>query len=49
MNNFASASWNAVSRLSGALSRSISPENFTGAPGNGGRAAEGTGDRKSVV
>ena len=43
MNNFASASWNAVSRLSGALSRSISPENFTGAPGNGGRAAEGTG------
>jgi len=32
-----------LSRLSSARSRSISPENFTGEPGGGGRAAEGTG------
>lgn len=32
-----------LSRLSNALSRSISPENFTGAPGRGGMATEGTG------
>jgi hypothetical protein len=32
-----------LSRLSSARSRSISPENFTGAKGGGGRATEGTG------
>ena len=32
-----------LSRLSNAKTRSISPENFTGAPGRGGRAIEGTG------
>ena len=32
-----------LSRLSPALSRSISPENFTGEPGKGGMAVEGTG------
>ena len=32
-----------LSRLSDAKTRSISPENFTGAPGRGGRATEGTG------
>ncbi len=32
-----------VSRLSGAATRSISAENFTGAKGQGGRATEGTG------
>ena len=32
-----------LSRLSDAQSRSISPENFTGEPGKGGMAAEGTG------
>lgn len=32
-----------LSRLSNALSRSISPENFSGAPGKGGTATEGTG------
>lgn len=32
-----------VSRLSGAETRSISPENFTGASGEGGKATEGTG------
>lgn len=32
-----------LSRLSRAQTRSISPENFTGAPGGGGRATEGTG------
>ncbi len=32
-----------VSRLSGAETRSISAENFTGAKGEGGRATEGTG------
>lgn len=32
-----------LSRLSGAQSRSISPENFTGARGEGGKATEGTG------
>jgi hypothetical protein len=32
-----------LSRLSDAKSRSISPENFTGEPGGGGRATEGTG------
>jgi Protein of unknown function (DUF2961) len=32
-----------LSRLSNAKSRSISPENFTGAPGAGGMATEGTG------
>ncbi len=30
-------------RLSNAVSRSISPENFTGAKGEGGKAATGTG------
>jgi Protein of unknown function (DUF2961) len=30
-------------RLSNARTRSISPENFSGAPGQGGRATEGTG------
>ena len=33
----------AITRLSKAKSRSISPENFTGAPGQGGMATEGTG------
>jgi hypothetical protein len=32
-----------LSRLSTAVTRSISPENFTGAKGGGGRATEGTG------
>lgn len=32
-----------LSRLSNAQTRSISPENFTGAPGQGGKALEGTG------
>src|SRR5688572_30306286 len=32
-----------LSRLSNAQTRSISPENFDGAVGGGGRAAEGTG------
>jgi hypothetical protein len=32
-----------VARLRPTLTRSISPENVTGAPGNGGRATEGTG------
>lgn len=32
-----------LSRISGAKSRSISPENFTGEPGKGGMATEGTG------
>ncbi len=32
-----------IARLSNAVTRSISPENFTGAPGAGGRATEGTG------
>ncbi len=32
-----------LSRLSGARTRSISPENFTGAKGQGGMATEGTG------
>jgi hypothetical protein len=34
-----------LSRLSNARTRSISAENFTGAPGQGGRATEGTGAR----
>ena len=33
----------ALSRVSGARSRSISPENVSGAPGSGGMATEGTG------
>ena len=33
----------ALARLSNARSRSISPENFSGEPGQGGRAVEGTG------
>ena len=41
MNHSAASSWNTVSRLSGAVSRSISPENFTGEPGRGGRSADG--------
>jgi len=32
-----------LSRLSNAVSRSISPENFTGEKGKGGMATEGTG------
>lgn len=32
-----------LSRISDARTRSISPENFTGEPGGGGRAREGTG------
>ncbi len=32
-----------LARLSGARTYSISPENFTGAPGEGGRASDGTG------
>ena len=32
-----------LSRLSSARTRSISPENFTGAKGAGGQATEGTG------
>ena len=32
-----------LARISEARSRSISPENFSGAPGQGGRASEGTG------
>ena len=43
MNRLASSSWSSLSRLSEACSRSISPENRTGAPGGGGRATEGTG------
>ena len=36
-----------LSRLSDARSRSISPENFSGAVGQGGRATEGTGARSA--
>lgn len=36
-----------LSLLSSAQSRSLSPENFTGAKGNGGRATEGTGSSAS--
>jgi hypothetical protein len=36
-----------LSRLSSAKTRSISPENFNGAKGGGGRATEGTGSRPS--
>jgi len=36
-----------VSRLSNALTRSISAENFTGEPGKGGMATEGTGANAS--
>src|SRR5207302_2209182 len=32
-----------LARLSQARTRSISPENFSGGPGQGGRATEGTG------
>src|SRR5689334_18659397 len=41
MNLFTSL--DSLSRLSNAKSRSISPENFTGAKGRGGMATEGTG------
>lgn len=34
-----------LARLSNAATRSISPENFTGEPGKGGMATEGTGSR----
>jgi len=34
-----------LSRISSAVSRSISPENFDGSPGGGGRADDGTGAR----
>ena len=34
---------NALTHVSDAVSRSISPENFTGEPGQGARATEGTG------
>lgn len=34
---------NALTHVSNAVSRSISPENFTGEPGQGARATEGTG------
>src|SRR5688572_18617252 len=34
-----------LSRLSNAVTRSISPENFTGEPGKGGMATEGGGAR----
>lgn len=37
-----------LSRLSPALSRSISPENFTGEAGKGGMATEGTGKKASA-
>src|SRR5690625_5527435 len=33
----------ALARLRPVLTRSISPENFDGSPGGGGRATEGTG------
>jgi hypothetical protein len=36
-----------LSRLSNALTRSISPENFTGGAGKGGMAIEGTGARSA--
>lgn len=36
-----------LSRIKPALSRSISPENFTGEPGAGGQATEGTGAEAS--
>jgi hypothetical protein len=36
-----------LSRLSSAKSRSISPENFTGEPGKGGMATEGTGAHRA--
>src|SRR3954467_12233529 len=36
-----------LSRLSNALSRSISAENFTGEPGKGGMATEGTGSNSA--
>ena len=34
-----------IYRLSDAKTRSISPENFTGAKGQGGMATKGTGER----
>ena len=37
-----------LSRLSSAKSRSISPENFTGAPGQGGMATSGTGAKAAA-
>ena len=37
-----------LSRLSNAQSRSISPENFTGEPGKGGMAVEGTGSHPAL-
>ena len=36
-----------LSRLSNAKSRSISPENFSGDPGKGGMATEGTGAHRA--
>ena len=41
MNHFASSSWENLSHLSTAQTRSISAENPTGIPGQGGRATEG--------
>ena len=38
-----------LSRLSKAKTRSISPENFTGEPGQGGRATEGGYDLRSTA
>jgi hypothetical protein len=41
------SSLNNIYRLSDAKSRSVSPENFTGAKGQGGRATKGTGENAS--
>ena len=40
MNNFATSNWGILSHLSTARTRSISAENPTGAPGQGGRATD---------
>ena len=40
MNGFAASGWSTLSQLSSARTRSISAENPTGAPGQGGRATD---------
>ncbi len=45
MSNGLNLNLGSLSLLSNALTRSISPENFTGEPGQGGSATEGTGAR----
>ncbi len=47
MYNGLNLSLGSLSRLSNAQTRSISPENFTGAPGQAGMATTGTGARSA--